>query len=170
MEDMGQPKVYGAPVDAVRDPKAFVSDATPSGAAEREFYGPSEADNDKPFSKTWEEPSKEFVVKDSGKREEFAGGMVRDTSEGKLNYMRIMEGPMLDRWADHLEKGAVKYPDTELGIANWTLANDSAALYRYKMSALRHMMQWIRGDRDEDHAAAIFFNVNGGEHVRDKLG
>jgi len=141
--------------DSGRCPKAVVLDATPSGKAERLFEA---------------EHVTGFVVRDSGKREEFVGGMVRDTGEGKLNYLRCLEGPMLDRWAAHLELGAEKYPDVEEGVANWTLANDSAALVRFKMSALRHCIQWIHGDRDEDHAAAIFFNVNGGEYVRAKLG
>lgn len=32
------------------------------------------------------------------------------------------------------------------------------------------MMQWINGETDEDHAAAIIFNIAGAEHVKSKLG
>jgi len=110
-----------------------------------------------------------FIVKDSGKREEFSSGMVRDTTEGKINFWRILVGPMFMRWAAHLTKGAVKYPDVKPGVSNWQLAAGEVELARFKDSAFRHFVQWQRGDRDEDHAAAIFFNVNGAEYVQDKI-
>lgn len=109
-----------------------------------------------------------FVVKDSGERLDFASGMTRDTSEGKTDYELIFNGPMVTRWAEHLTKGAVKYPDPEVGKANWMRAEGLAEKVRFRKSAVRHFMQWLRGDRDEDHAAAIFFNINGFEHVRSK--
>ncbi len=110
-----------------------------------------------------------FKVKDSGKREEFDSGMVRDTTEGKVDYTRCLEGPMLERWAAHLAKGAIKYPDVSMGVANWTLASGPKELHRFKVSALRHMIQWMRGETDEDHAAAVFFNLNGAENVKEKV-
>lgn len=111
----------------------------------------------------------EFGIKDSGKRVEFESGMVRDTSEGKINYTTIYDGPMLDRWAIHLTKGKIKYPDVKPGVANWTLANGEAELQRAKESLARHYRQYVRGDMDEDHAAGIFFNVNLIEYIKDKL-
>ena len=107
-----------------------------------------------------------YSVKDSGTRQEFTSGMVRDTTEGTIDYRRVLEGPMIDRWAAHLELGAVKYPDVAPGVANWTLAEGAAELERFKASAFRHFVQWLRGDVDEDHAAAVFFNVNGAEYVK----
>lgn len=107
----------------------------------------------------------DFIVRDSGKRQEFDSGMVRDTSDGKLRYGRVLDGPMFDRWAAHLQKGAAKYPDVAPGVANWTLASGPAELQRFKESALTHFLQWYRGETDEDHAAAVFFNINGKEHV-----
>jgi hypothetical protein len=106
-----------------------------------------------------------FVVKDSGQREQFESGMVRDTATGKVDFRRVLDGPMLDRWAAHLSKGAVKYPDVAPGVPNWTLAAGPAELDRFKQSAFRHFLQWLRGDVDEDHAAAVFFNINGAEYV-----
>lgn len=111
-----------------------------------------------------------FTIKDSGKREQFEGGMVRDTEEGKVGFHRVLEGPMLNRWAVHLSKGAVKYPDNEDGTANWTKAAGVKELRRYQRSAFRHFMQWMNGDVDEDHAAAVIFNLNGAEYVKAKLG
>lgn len=110
-----------------------------------------------------------FVIKDSGKRKQFKSGMVRDTDEDKIDFSRILDGPMFERWAIHLTKGAIKYPDTKLGVANWTLAAGEAELIRFKKSALRHFIQWFRGDTDEDHAAAVFFNINGVEYVKRKI-
>jgi hypothetical protein len=112
----------------------------------------------------------EFAVKDSGARQEFASGMVRDTQDGKIDFCRVLEGPMLERWAAHLAKGAIKYPDVAPGVANWTLANGGAEYARFKASAFRHFIQWIRGEVDEDHAAAVFFNINGAEYVRARIG
>jgi hypothetical protein len=111
-----------------------------------------------------------FVVKDSGERKQFESGMVRDTVEGKIDYARVADGPMLKRWADHITKGAVKYPDTKPGVPNWTLAGGEEEYVRFKKSAFRHFMQWYNGDRDEDHGAATFFNINGAEFTREKLG
>lgn len=106
----------------------------------------------------------EFVVKDSGQREQFDSGMVRDTEDGKIDYTLILDGPMLDRLAAHLTKGAKKYEPR-----NWMQASGQEELERFERSALRHMLQWLRGDRDEDHAAAVMFNINGAEYVRERL-
>lgn len=111
----------------------------------------------------------EFTIKDSGKRQEFASGMVRDTAEGKVNYLAVLDGPMYDRWAIHITKGKVKYPDVRPGVANWTLAAGIEELQRAKESLARHYRQYTRGDKDEDHGAAIFFNVNLIEYIKEKL-
>ncbi len=111
----------------------------------------------------------DFVVKDSGERKEFAGGMVRDTEAGKIDWWRVRVGPMLKRWALHLTKGAVKYPDVDGLIPNWTLASGTEEMARFKKSADRHFAQWFNGDEDEDHASAVYFNINGYEYVKVKL-
>lgn len=113
--------------------------------------------------------SDEFTIKDSGDRASFAGGMVRDTAENKTNYLNVRFGPMLKRWAAHLTKGREKYPDPEPGVPNWTLAEGREEQLRFQESAARHFEAWLAGDRDEDHAAGVFFNINGAEYVRDKL-
>lgn len=110
-----------------------------------------------------------FQVKDSGKRQKFDSGMVRDTQDGKVDYTRLLDGPMLHRWAVHVTKAEVKYPDIAPGVPNWTLANSEEEKQRFKTSAFRHMIQWLRGDTDEDHAAAVMFNINGYEYVKEKL-
>ena len=108
---------------------------------------------------------REFVVKDSGERKDFAGGMVRDTDAGKTEYDRCFDGPMFVRWAEHLTKGAIKYPDTRIGVPNWTLASGDEELIRFRKSAVRHFVDWLKGLDDEDHAAGVFFNINGYEYT-----
>ncbi len=105
-----------------------------------------------------------MAVKDSGKRQEFAGGMVRDVTEGKIDYSLVFDGPMFERWAAHLTEGAKKYQ-----ARNWLLACDVETRERFRSSAVRHFVQWLRGDDDEDHAAAVFFNLNGHAYVADRL-
>lgn len=104
-----------------------------------------------------------FQVKDSGEREQYKSGMQRDVSAGKTDYSLVFDGPMFERWAEHLTKGAKKY-----NKRNWMLANGDKELERFKESALRHFIQWYRGEIDEDHAAAVFFNINGSEYVKSR--
>jgi hypothetical protein len=106
-----------------------------------------------------------FIVKDSGKRELFDSGMQRDTTEGKRLWHLVMDGPMLPRWADQLTKGAVKYE-----ARNWMKADGDGEYERFRESAFRHFMQWYLGETDEDHAAAVYFNINGAEFVKSKIG
>lgn len=104
-----------------------------------------------------------FVTKDSGKRQEFSTGMKRDTSENKPRYDLIPRF-MLKRWADLMQRGAVKYEER-----NWEKAKTKEELARYRESAYRHFMAWLDGEEDEDHAAAILFNVGGAELVKKRL-
>ena len=104
-----------------------------------------------------------FVTKDSGKRAQLAGGMVRDTNDGKPRYDLIPLLP-LRRLAELYARGAQKYE-----ARNWEKACDNEALDRFKESALRHMMQALEGDRTEDHLSAVVFNVFGWLWLEDKL-
>lgn len=110
-----------------------------------------------------------FKVIDTGKRASFASGMVRNAADDKIDYTSVLDGPMFERWAAHLTKAKKIYPDVAPGVANWTLASSEEELVRFKKSFLRHAIQWLRGDTDEDHAAAIMFNVNGAEHTKVKM-
>ena len=108
------------------------------------------------------------TIKDSGARQHFDSGMVRDVEEGKVGYHKVLDGPMFHRWAAPLTAGARKYPDEPDGSANWTKADGATEYLRFKRSAFRHFIQWFTGQDDEDHAAAVFFNINGAEYVRQK--
>ena len=104
-----------------------------------------------------------FETKDSGVRQQFSTGMVRDTSVDKPRYDLIYM-PMLKRWAELMSRGAVKY-----GARNWEKASTVEELNRFKESAFRHFVQWISGDTDEDHGAAVLFNISGAELVKERL-
>lgn len=115
-------------------------------------------------------PKHAFVTKDSGKREEYDSGMRRDTQEGKPRFdLLLVDGVPFDeqfltRLAALLERGATKY-----GEKNWQLANSEEELLRFRASGLRHMYQWLCGEDDEDHAAAVVFNLMAAEYVKWKL-
>lgn len=114
-------------------------------------------------------PQEMFRVKDSGARVQFAGGMVRDTQDGKNEIWRVFVGPLVGRLGRHLTTAAAKYPDVAPGTPNWTLAAGPAELHRFRDSAARHFWQWMCGETDEDHFAATVFNMNGAEYVRERL-
>jgi hypothetical protein len=48
-------------------------------------------------------------------------------------------------------------------------ANGPDELRRFKASAARHFAQWFYDETDEDHAAAVTFNINGAEFVKGKI-
>ncbi len=103
-----------------------------------------------------------FVTKDSGSRVNYASGMCRDTQDGKPDYA-LIDRPFLRRWAELMTRGAEKY-----GRRNWEKAESAEELERFKASAYRHFMQWLDGETDEDHAAAVCFNLAAAEHVKAK--
>lgn len=112
----------------------------------------------------------EFRTKDSGKREEYDSGMRRDTQEGKPRFDLLLvpgvpyEAQFLTRVAALLERGAEKY-----GERNWQKANSPEELERFVASGTRHLIQWATGEVDEDHAAAVVFNLMAAEYVKWKL-
>jgi hypothetical protein len=89
-------------------------------------------------------------VKDSGVREQFTTGSVRDTQKGKGRY-DLMPFIALERLARHYENGATKYGDH-----NW---RKGQPLGRYFSSAMRHMIKWMMGYTDEDHLSAAIWNL-----------
>lgn len=105
-----------------------------------------------------------FVTKDSTVRVALEGGMERDTADGKIDYTLVHDGPMFERWAQLLDRGARKYDKR-----NWMRGQGREVYDRFVESAYRHFVQWLRGDRDEDHAAAVLFNLNGAERLRPTL-
>jgi hypothetical protein len=114
--------------------------------------------------------AEDYVTKDSGARQEFDSGMKRDTESGKARFDLVVpldvpyNEQMLTRFAMLMSRGAEKYD-----ARNWEKANSEDELARYYSSGFRHFMQWITGETDEDHAAAIMFNVMCAETLKYKL-
>lgn len=111
-----------------------------------------------------------FDTKDSGERAEYDSGMVRDTEKGKARFDLLIpvgvpyRQQMLTRFAELMQRGAEKYEPR-----NWEKAEGEAELARYKSSAFRHLIQWITDETDEDHAAAVMFNLLAAETVKAKV-
>jgi hypothetical protein len=101
-------------------------------------------------------PSAFTSVVDSGKREQFSTGSVRDTHEGKGRF-DLLSPEVLFRDAKHMENGAKKYGDR-----NW---EKGQPVSRFMDSAFRHMVKFLRGDMDEDHLAAARWNLAGVIHT-----
>lgn len=95
-------------------------------------------------------PWPEFVTKDSGEREVFASGMVRDVRTGKGRW-DLIPTDGLARVAGLYERGAVKY-----GPRNWEKGSEFS---RYMDSMIRHAFQASAGMTDEDHLAAVAWNA-----------
>lgn len=113
-----------------------------------------------------------YDIKDSGSRQSFTGGAVRDTEEGKLDYSNLFVWfePMGTRYVAHMTKGRTKYPDPEPGTPNWSLFEATPeTLARTERSLDRHYKAYRMGQTDEDHAAAILFNLNLAEKIRAAL-
>jgi hypothetical protein len=91
-----------------------------------------------------------FETKDSGNRHEFSTGSVRDTAKGKERY-DLIPTTSLKRLAALYQRGADKY-----GEFNWAKGQPYSRLYA---STFRHLMQWAEGETDEDHAAAVEWNM-----------
>lgn len=111
-----------------------------------------------------------FQTKASDTQDTFASGMTRDSNEGKARFDLLLpealpyDEQMLTRFAMLMARGAVNHGDR-----NWEQANGTEDLGRFKESLHRHVMQYLCGDRSEDHAASILYNVMGAEYVRYQL-
>ena len=89
-------------------------------------------------------------MKDSGKRQEFSTGAVRDTAEDKPRPDLISP---YAQWRKGLwmAKGAMKYSER-----NW---EKGIPISRCIASLFRHLLAYMMGKRDEDHLAAIAVNA-----------
>ena len=88
-------------------------------------------------------------LKDSGKREEFPTGAVREPNNDRGRF-DLIPPEALRKLAIHYERGARKYSDR-----NW---ERGIPLSKHLNSALRHLQDFLEGDRTEDHLSACVFN------------
>jgi len=89
-------------------------------------------------------------LKDSGKRAEFDTGSVRDTEDNKGRFDLLPLGGLLAA-ARQFQRGAAKY-----GVDNW---RKGQPVGRYISSAIRHLIEYREGYRDEPHLDAAVWNA-----------
>jgi hypothetical protein len=92
----------------------------------------------------------DYVTKDSGARESFESGAVRDTRADKGRY-DLISWLALHRIAGVYERGALKYEDR-----NWEAG---MPIGRCIDSALRHIGQYMLSELDEDHLGQAAWNL-----------
>ncbi len=90
------------------------------------------------------------MIKDSGDRTQFDTGAVRDMGEGK-GRCDLLPMCALLRLAKHYEAGAKKY-----GERNW---EKGIPVHSYMDSAIRHILKYMDGQKDEDHLCAAAWNL-----------
>lgn len=116
----------------------------------------------------------DYIIKDGGARDQFGQG-VRDTEEGKLDWSNLFVWlePMGTRYVSHMTKGREKYKDVQQGglyVPNWTLFPATPeVLARTLRSFDRHVKAYRMGLVDEDHAAALVFNLNLAEKLKEEM-
>ena len=91
-----------------------------------------------------------YIVSDSGERTTYTTGAVRDYRADKPRYDLIPPHAML-RVAMQYARGAQKY-----GESNWLLGIPTQDMLA---SAMRHLEAWRRGEPEEDHLAAVIWNL-----------
>ena len=99
-------------------------------------------------------------LKDSGEREEFDTGSVRDRRAGKGRY-DLLSPIAIRRWAVHTENGCDKY-----GERNW---EKGQPIKLFLDSAARHIYSYLAGMRDEDHLAAAMWNIAAAIHTEEMV-
>lgn len=102
-----------------------------------------------------------FIIKDSGEREEESSGAVRNTRTGKGRY-DLLPLLALARLAKHYETGAKKYSDR-----NW---EKGIKISRFMDSGIRHLFKFILGVIDgEDHLTAAIWNLCGALEILERI-
>lgn len=78
--------------------------------------------------------------------------LLREDKSEKVDYSYLVElKPLIDRICNRLTEGEKKY-----ARLNWRECKDPLT---YKQSAMRHTMQYMWGERDEDHGIAAVINL-----------
>lgn len=100
------------------------------------------------------------MIKDSGERSVYSTGAQRDnhTGKGRFDLISLQGLFRLARW---YELGAQKYNDR-----NWEKGMN---ISRYSDAAFRHLLKYIAGCDDEDHLAAVAWNVMAIMHHEEKF-
>jgi hypothetical protein len=98
-------------------------------------------------------------IKDSGEKRTFETGSVRDKRDGK-GRCDLLPACALLRVAKHYEAGGKKYGDR-----NWEKGQPIGDLLD---SGIRHLLNYMDGQADEDHLAAAAWNILGAIWMEEK--
>lgn len=109
------------------------------------------------YKNGYERGINEAVIKDSGQRTQFYDEngcemAVRDMHEGKGRF-DLLPMCVLMRLARHYENGCLKYGDR-----NW---EKGIPCHSFADSAMRHLVKYMDGWKDEDHLIAAIWNLCG---------
>lgn len=91
-------------------------------------------------------------ILDSGERTQFNTGAVRDMHEGKGRF-DLLPMCVIKRLAKHYENGCLKY-----GERNW---EKGIPAHSFADSAFRHLVNYLDGEKNEDHLIAAIWNLCG---------
>lgn len=91
-------------------------------------------------------------ILDSGERTQFDTGAVRDMHEGKGRF-DLLPMCVIKRLAKHYENGCLKY-----GERNW---EKGIPAHSFADSAFRHLINYLDGEKNEDHLIAAIWNLCG---------
>ncbi len=104
-----------------------------------------------------------YTTKNSWNNKTFEWGAKREVKTDKPRYDLIpIEALTRIAWA--YARGAVIYWDR-----NWEKGVNQEFIDGMKASAWRHFVQWANWETDEDHMAAVCFNLFWYEHLKKKL-
>ena len=94
---------------------------------------------------------------------EFDTGAIRDTQEGKVDFVETISFTAHHRYAKYMTGKKAKY-----GVGNF---KKGIPIESYEMSLLRHIDKYFRNkyeggtdELEEDHVAAMRFNIDGIMH------
>lgn len=99
---------------------------------------------------------------------EFGTGAIRDSQEGKLDFIETVSFTAFHRFVTYMTEKKKKY-----GAGNF---KKGIPIDSYEKSLMRHIDKYMRNkyengrdEPDEDHLAAIIFNVFGIMHEEEQL-
>ena len=109
------------------------------------------------YKNGYERGMNETAIKDSGQRTQFYDKngcemAVRDMHDGKGRF-DLLPMCVLMRLAKHYENGCLKYGDR-----NW---EKGIQCHSFADSAMRHLVKYMDGWKDEDHLIAAIWNLCG---------
>lgn len=98
----------------------------------------------------------------------FDTGAVRDNQEGKVDFVETISFTAHERYARYMTGKKVKY-----GVGNF---KKGIPIESYEQSLMRHVDKYFRNkyekgndEKEEDHLAAIRFNVDGIMHEEEQV-